>query len=60
MERNPPNCLKCSYFYVTWDASFPRGCKMFGIKSRDLPSKVVFESTGHDCPSFQKSPRVKD
>jgi len=47
------NCLKCRYFEVTWDPNFPRGCKIFGIKSRKLPSETVKASTGRDCPSFK-------
>lgn len=55
-----PDCLKCAFFYVTWDSHFPRGCKVFEIKSRDLPSSVVLASTGRPCPSFRKSPRIRE
>ncbi|WP_455381181.1 hypothetical protein [Salinispira pacifica] len=44
---------------MTWDVRFPRGCRVFGIKSRELPSAVVFRSTGKHCPAFSKSPRVR-
>jgi hypothetical protein len=47
-----PNCLKCAYFKVTWDPSFPRACGIFGIKSLNLPSFEVFRATGRHCPSF--------
>lgn len=52
-----PNCLDCAQFYVTWDPSFPRGCRLFEIKSRALPSHEVFAATGKHCPSFE--PRRK-
>lgn len=54
-----PNCLKCVFFAVSWDPSFPRSCSVFGIKSRDLPSMVVYQSTGRHCPSFRESPRLR-
>lgn len=47
-----PNCLQCEHFYVTWDPRFPRGCRMFGIKTPRIPSRVVFETTGNHCPAF--------
>jgi hypothetical protein len=51
-----PNCLRCRHFYVTWDLQFPRGCSVFGIKSRHMPSLVVYRATGYHCPSFEPSP----
>ena len=56
--KKAPNCLKCRHFHVTWDPAFPRGCRVFGIKSKRMPSLVVKENTGHHCPSFERSPRV--
>ncbi len=53
-----PDCLKCRHFFVTWDKRFPRGCRVFEIKSRELPSHVVLRSTGRQCPSFERSPKV--
>lgn len=49
-----PNCMKCIYYYVTWDPSRPRGCKFFGFKSRAMPSAVVFRSSGSECEAFKK------
>jgi len=46
------DCFKCRYFYITWDANQPRGCKAFGFKTRQLPSAVVFESSGEPCLKF--------
>ncbi|MDR1429805.1 MAG: hypothetical protein LBI85_05900 [Spirochaetaceae bacterium] len=51
-SRKAPDCLKCLHFYVTWDAAFPRGCAVFGVKSRNLPSVEVYKATGRHCPSF--------
>ncbi|MDR2019679.1 MAG: hypothetical protein LBQ14_02825 [Treponema sp.] len=47
-----PDCLKCAYFKVTWDPAFPRSCRIFGIKCRDMPSAEVFRAAGRRCPSF--------
>ncbi|MDR2444753.1 MAG: hypothetical protein LBD44_02290 [Spirochaetaceae bacterium] len=51
-----PNCLKCKFFKVSWDAAFPRSCTQFGIKCRALPSVEVFNATKQHCPSFVINP----
>lgn len=48
-----PNCIKCKYYYVTWDRAKPKGCKYFGFKSLAMPSMVVFKSSGEDCQAFE-------
>ena len=55
-----PNCLRCRHVFVTWDAQFPRGCRVFGVKTHRLPRQVVYESTGRHCPRFERSERVKN
>jgi hypothetical protein len=30
----------------------PHGCKAFGFKSRQMPSLVVFQSSGKACQAF--------
>ncbi|MFP4373824.1 MAG: hypothetical protein ACLFPO_05820 [Spirochaetaceae bacterium] len=55
-----PNCLRCRHFFVTWDPRFPRGCRVFGVKTQRLPSRVVYESTGRHCPRFERSGRIRD
>ncbi len=46
------NCYKCRYFYITWDATFPKGCKFYDFKSLNLPSILVSKSTGLSCDNF--------
>jgi len=58
--EHAPNCLRCRHFFVTWDARFPRGCRVFGVKTHRLPSQVVYESTGRHCPRFEQSEKVRD
>lgn len=55
-NTNPIDCFKCRHFYVTWDASKPRGCKAFGFKGPQLPSVVVLESSGEPCLKFSPKP----
>lgn len=47
-----PNCIKCVYYYVTWDYSRPHGCKYFGFKSKALPSIVVYKNSHNHCQAF--------
>lgn len=46
------NCLGCIYYYVTWDAKFPKGCKHFGFKTNKMPCLVVKESSGEFCKFY--------
>ena len=45
--------------YISWDPRFPRACSVFAVKSKQLPSHVVFQATGKHCPSFERTPRIK-
>jgi hypothetical protein len=45
-------CQKCIYYFVTWEAGQPHGCKSYGFKSRLLPSIVVKNSSGQPCNFF--------
>jgi hypothetical protein len=44
---------------VTWDPQQPRGCRAYGFKSNDLPSDVVFASSGAACQLFERKPDRK-
>jgi len=48
------NCRECAHFYITWEADTPYGCKAHGFKSAQLPSMVVFSSSGEHCLLFRK------
>lgn len=48
-----PECFKCIHFYITIDERFPRGCKVFGIKGKSIPSIDVKRATGIECPVFK-------
>ncbi len=47
------NCKQCVFYFVTWQANQPHGCKAYGFKSKQIPSLVVKGSTGQACQSFQ-------
>jgi hypothetical protein len=51
-ESQRIDCMKCQYFYVTWDPKFPKGCKAFGFKSHNMPSLTVLTSSGKPCMNF--------
>ena len=46
------NCRKCKYYFVTWQKDKPHGCKAYGFKSQQIPSMVVFQSSGTKCSLF--------
>ncbi|ERP31275.1 hypothetical protein [Chitinivibrio alkaliphilus] len=46
------SCVRCSYFYTTWDPHAPRGCRAHGFKSREYPSAVVYRTSGTACVLF--------
>ncbi len=48
-KGKPIDCRICAEFYVTWDKGMPYGCRGHGFKSRQLPSIVVFSSSGVAC-----------
>ena len=52
MKKKPPACIKCEHYYVTYDKHYPRGCRLFEIKSRMAPTFAVLKSTGVHCPAF--------
>jgi len=49
-----PNCFKCEFFFITWDAHFSRGCNAYEFKSKELPSSTVLKSTGKPCLFFKE------
>lgn len=52
------NCFQCCHFFITWDKSFPNGCKVFGFKTKQLPSVAVQQASGAECAAFQqKNPK---
>jgi len=51
------NCRRCEHYFVTWKPAQPHGCRAYGFKSPQIPSMVVFSSSGSECTLFkQKAP----
>jgi hypothetical protein len=48
------DCLQCAHYFITYDASFPYGCRAMGFKSKQLPSKEVFDASNTQCMAFIK------
>jgi len=46
------NCVLCKYYFITWDAAKPMGCRYFGFKSFEMPSETVRASSGEACKMF--------
>ena len=56
-----PNCMQCKHFYITYDQKTPRGCKIYGIQSQQLPSMVIKQATSNqDCLGFALKDRLKE
>ncbi|TWH46255.1 uracil-DNA glycosylase [Sporomusa sp. KB1] len=55
-----PRCIKCQYYYITWEKVFPYGCKAMGFKSYRMPSTVVKESSGQECFAFVEKQQKKE
>ncbi len=51
------DCLRCKHFAVTWDPKFPRSCRLYGFKTRNMPSAEVFRNTGTPCLGYEKKER---
>lgn len=53
-KKNRRNCFKCKFFYVTWDPKHPNGCRAMGFKTKQLPSVIVFQSSGNPCETYEE------
>ncbi len=47
-----PNCMDCKHFFVTWDQHSPKGCRLYQIKSKAMPSEIVKAAGSGDCQGF--------
>ncbi len=52
------NCRDCRHYYITFDVNAPYGCRVYGFKTKTLPSIAVYQSSGMHCTLF--SAKVKD
>jgi len=54
--RPHPDCLACRHYFVTYEPSFPHGCRAFAIRTKRLPADEVRLSSGRDCLAFERRP----
>lgn len=54
------DCFKCKHFYITFDQSFPRGCRALNFKCREMPSDFVRRSSGLECQAFESKDLSKN
>jgi hypothetical protein len=54
------DCRGCQHYYITWDPHFPNGCRLFGFKSKTLPSITTWEATGAPCEHYIENKKRKD
>ncbi|MDA8138122.1 MAG: uracil-DNA glycosylase [Desulfobacteraceae bacterium] len=53
------DCHRCRHYFVTWEKRQPHGCKAMGFKSEQLPSIVVFHTSGEQCLRYEPKPHIK-
>ena len=53
-NNNRINCFHCIHFFITWEPELPRGCKLFGFKTAQMPSVAVFNYSGVKCEGFKR------
>jgi hypothetical protein len=46
------SCFKCQYFKITGIVSTPYACGAYGFMDKQMPSLVVFNTTGEHCTLF--------
>jgi len=54
------NCMQCKHYQNTWDKYAPRGCKVYGLKSKQMPSVLVKAESGNDCMSYEQNDHFKN
>ena len=54
-----PDCFKCIYFNLTWEAKTPRECRLYGFKTAGMPSIIFYHTTGSQCVGFRQKPMKK-
>jgi len=58
-EKKVPRmiCGDCTHLGITYQRQNPWKCARFGFKSKELPAKVVLQTTGTECAFYSpKSP----
>ncbi|AUH50246.1 hypothetical protein CXB49_05125 [Chromobacterium sp. ATCC 53434] len=51
--RAAPLCRRCRHYFVTYDPSFPYGCRAMGFSSKRAPCLDMLGASGQPCMRFQ-------
>ncbi|RLB22376.1 MAG: uracil-DNA glycosylase [Deltaproteobacteria bacterium] len=51
-------CYTCRHFYITYEPTYPYGCRAMGFKSTQIPCVVVQMSSGIPCQAYEKKEPV--
>ncbi|HXH30248.1 MAG TPA: hypothetical protein VNJ01_05495 [Bacteriovoracaceae bacterium] len=54
-----PSCSACRHYFITWDAKTPNGCRRFGIKCKDSPSKIISSAGLGECQGFEAKKKAE-
>ncbi|SMC19422.1 hypothetical protein SAMN02746041_00670 [Desulfacinum hydrothermale DSM 13146] len=49
-------CPHCVHFAITWDRQAPYGCRAWGVRTAQHPSRSVLAASGIPCQYFRKKP----
>lgn len=49
-----PNCRNCKHYHITYDPQTPNGCRLFQIKSRQMPHNLIKAQSGDYCYGFEE------
>lgn len=58
-QEQAVTCLKCAHYYITFDPSFPYGCRALDFKCRRLPHYEVAAASNLPCQSFVAKPNQR-
>ncbi len=51
-----PNCFRCRHLVITWERGRGYACRAMGFKSREIPWRVVLQSSGRPCLLYEPKP----
>jgi hypothetical protein len=53
-------CLKCIHYFSTYNPQTPRGCRLYNIQTKGMPSTVIQQETGGYCHGYKSKEHFKD
>ncbi|OGG93536.1 MAG: hypothetical protein A2527_11555 [Candidatus Lambdaproteobacteria bacterium RIFOXYD2_FULL_50_16] len=57
VKPDTPHCRQCRHYYITWDPTYPYGCRKMGFKSTKAPWDEVIDISGQTCQVFEPKPK---